>query len=454
MCLAHILYKNKKYKMKKSIYNICVIKANGAFIYNSFNNVYVAISVKLCNDFENMNLETFSHLYSCAFQKFKEIGLIVPDSVDELALIRYKNKMATFASREMRIVVYPTQDCNLKCWYCYENHVPNTRLTKEISTRIEKFVPREIDKNSFDKFHVTFFGGEPLTDFNTIAYPLCKSLKDKVEDANKKFDCFFVTNGSLIKEDTIEKLKDMQPNLQITIDGNKEQHDKVRIWKDKNKPTFEHIMWAIHKLTEEIDKRYFLTLRINYDNKTLLKADDVLEQIKDIDPKKIFIHFERVWQTKNEVNPEQTRLLLDTMTKFIKAGFVVNQGAFRGLPYSCPSEMNNTLVINYDGTIHKCNGRTLTAQTRYGNLLDDGTLKMDESLVAKRIGKSTFEQPMCLKCKMLPMCMGPCSQKLLEHGGKWTKDICTMHSIDTTLSDYLSLDFLVQSLVNKYEQNI
>lgn len=79
---------------------------------------------------------------------------------------------------------------------------------------------------------------------------------------------------------------------------------------------------------------------------------------------------------------------------------------------------------------------------------------MDESLVAKRIGKSTFEQPMCLKCKMLPMCMGPCSQKLLEHGGKWTKDICTLNSIDTTLSDYLSLDFLVQSLVNKYEQNI
>lgn len=440
--------------MKKSTYNICIIKANGAFIYNSFNNVYVAIPVKLCKDFENLNLETFSHLYSYAFQKFKEAGLIVPDSVDELALIRYKNKMATFASRELRIVVYPTQDCNLKCWYCYENHVPNTRLNKEISARIEKFVSREIDKNSFDKLHVTFFGGEPLTDFNTIAFPLCKSLKGKVEDANKEFDSFFVTNGSLIKEDTIEKLKEIQPNLQITIDGNKEQHDKVRIWKDKNKPTFEHIMWAIHKLTAEIDKRFFLTLRINYDNETLLRVDEVLEQIKDIDPKKIFIHFERVWQTKNEVDQEQTKLLLDTMTKFIKAGFVVNQGAFRGLPYSCPSDMNNTLVVNYDGTIHKCNGRTLTAQTRYGYLLDDGTLEMDESLVAKRIGKSTFEQPMCLKCKMLPMCMGPCSQKLLENGGKWTKDICTMNSIDTTLSDYLSLDFLVQSLINKYERNI
>lgn len=141
------------------------------------------------------------------------------------------------------------------------------------------------------------------------------------------------------------------------------------------------------------------------------------------------------------------------MVKFIKAGFIVNQGAFRGLPYSCPSEKNNLVVINYDGTIHKCNGRTLTSKTKYGNLLDDGTLEMDESLVAKRIGKSTFEQQECLKCKMLPMCMGPCSQKLLEHDGKWTKGICTLNSIDTSLSDYLSIDFLVKSLTNKYEQN-
>lgn len=160
-------------------------------------------------------------MHPAAFQQFKEVGIIIPKSMDELALIRYKNKKATFASRELRIVVYPTQDCNLKCWYCYENHVPNTRLTKEISGRIERFVSKEINKNSFDKLHVTFFGGEPLTDFNTIAYPLCKALKDKVEGVGKEFACFFVTNGSLIGEDTIGKLKEIQPNLQITIDGKK-----------------------------------------------------------------------------------------------------------------------------------------------------------------------------------------------------------------------------------------
>ena len=83
--------------MKKSTYNICIIKANGAFIYNSFNNVYVAVSVKLCKDFENLDLKDFAQQYPSAFQKFKEAGLVVPKNLDELALIRYKNKMATFA---------------------------------------------------------------------------------------------------------------------------------------------------------------------------------------------------------------------------------------------------------------------------------------------------------------------------------------------------------------------
>ena len=62
--------------MKKSIYNIWVTKANGAFVYNSFNNVYVAVSLKLCKDFESLDLDAFAHMHPAAFQQFKEVGII------------------------------------------------------------------------------------------------------------------------------------------------------------------------------------------------------------------------------------------------------------------------------------------------------------------------------------------------------------------------------------------
>jgi hypothetical protein len=48
------------------------------------------------------------------------------------------------------------------------------------------------------------------------------------------------------------------------------------------------------------------------------------------------------------------------------------------------------------------------------------------------------------------VCMGPCSQKLLEHNWTWSRDICSLRSIDTSLQDYLVTDFWVESMVEKY----
>lgn len=437
--------------MKKSRCNIIMRSKKASLIFNSFTNSYVALSNNVCNAFESLQVEEFENKYKVAYQNLCKLGVIIPDGRDELAIIRYKNKLATFCSRELRIVVYPTQDCNLKCWYCYENHIPNTCMNKETAVKIIKYVNKEIGKNSFDSFFITLFGGEPFTDFNLTTYPLLLKIKEIIEKAGKNFSCFFVTNASLIDEEIINKLRYLNPHLQITLDGDKEHHDKVRIWKKGNKPTYDHILWVIHKLAEKIQgENFFVTLRINYDNTTLQGVPEILDRIKDIDRKKIFIHFERVWQTEGESTEQYKSLLRNIFERFIKEGFCVNQGTFRGLPYSCPSDINNSIIINYDGTIHKCNGRTLSKNTQYGVLKEDGTLDIDEDLMAQRQAVATFENKECLNCKMLPVCMGPCSQKLLEHDWIWSKDICSLRSIDTSLQDYLITDFWVKSMVEKY----
>lgn len=427
---------------------------NASLIFNTFTNSYIAISNVVCDAFQKLTLEDFRNLYRHSYNKFIELGIIIPSKKDELAIIRYNNKLATFASRDLRLVVYPTQDCNLKCWYCYESHVPNTRMSKNVSERILKLVQKSIIKNTYDNYFVTLFGGEPLTDFETIAGPLLIKMKSMIETAGKSFNCFFVTNGSLIDEDKIKLLKLIKPHFQITLDGDKDHHDNIRKWKLGNKPTYNHIMWVLHRLVEEINgDNFFITLRINYDNNTLPGVFKILEDIKDIDRHKIFIHFERVWQTEGETTDKERTLLLDLFKKFIEEGFCVNQGNFKGYAYSCPTEIRDSIIINYDGTIHKCNGRTLSDKTKYGILKEDGTLLLDEDLLAQRLSVATFEHKECLQCKMLPLCMGPCSQKLLEHGGEWTKDICSFGSIDTSLNDYILTDFWVKSLVEKYKNN-
>lgn len=437
--------------MKRSKYNIVVRRENASLVFNAFTNMYVALSNKVCDAFKSMSLEEFKEQFNIAFDTLRASGIIIPDDKDELSIIRYKNKIAAFGSRDLRIVIYPTQDCNLKCWYCYEKHIPNTRMSSEVASRIVKFVEKSIRDNTFDELFVTFFGGEPLLNFDKIAFPLISKMKELVENAGKIFSSVFITNASLITDNIITKLKLVNPHFQITLDGDKSHHDKVRIWKKGEKPTFEHIIWVIHRLTEEIDgDNFFLTLRINYDSDTLPGIPMILDKIKDVNRKKVIVHFERIWQTEKDSTKRDKSLLLSIFKQFIKEGFCIDQGSFNGYPYSCPADTNSSIVINYDGTIHKCNGRTLSSFTKYGELNDDGTIVLDETLMAKRLAVATFENENCLKCKMLPLCMEPCSQKMLEHNGKWSKEICSLGSIDTSLEDHIAIGFVVKSMIEKY----
>ena len=125
-------------------------------------------------------------------------------------------------------------------------------MNKETASKIINYINKEIEKNSFDSFFITLFGGEPFTDFNSITYPLLSKIKTLIEKAGKYFSCFFVTNASLIDEEIINKLKYLNPHLQITLDGDKEHHDKVRIWKQGNKPTYDHILWVIRRTRQTL----------------------------------------------------------------------------------------------------------------------------------------------------------------------------------------------------------
>ncbi len=70
---------------------------------------------------------------------------------------------------------------------------------------------------------------------------------------------------------------------------------------------------------------------------------------------------------------------------------------------------------------------------------------------AARLGLATFENPHCLGCKMLPRCMGPCSQKLAEHNGFCDK-ICTLKTMDIPLNEYLLMEFEKRMTICGYER--
>ena len=439
--------------MKYSKYNIRIPEHNMVILYNSFTNEYVAISPKADQVLTNIGWETkLKEQFPKHYAQLIEKGFIISDERDELAEIRLQNKREAFSSRSLYMMVYPTQDCNLKCWYCYESHVKDSLMSEEVQERILKMLEERLKNNSFDSLRLAFFGGEPLIGFNVVALPLSRKIKALLDKYDKTFQTFFVTNATLLTSDVIKCMKEIHPYFQITLDGCREKHNNVRVRKQGVQGTYDEIMSAIKSVVSDIYslKEYndpIVTLRINYDNNTLKHVGEIIADLGDIDRRAVYVHLERVWQTKDRVDEEQRQLLKEAIFQFIEAGFYIGQGCFGEKRVSCPAESDNYLIVNYDGNIFRCNGRTLTEETKEGILEPDGKIIWDKTLQAKRIGLSTFENHRCLNCKMLPRCMGPCSQKLMEHG-EINDSICTLETLDVPLEEYLKLDFQMKFLLD------
>lgn len=127
------------------------------------------------------------------------------------------------------LVIEMTQQCNLRCEYCiysgayhYERIHNNTMTSKEtLDSIINKwFIYPNHPEN------VSFYGGEPLLNFNGIAYFVSR-MKEKAIDV----EYYITTNGTLLGIDEIQDFL-IKHNFHINISYDGLNHDLYR--KDKN----------------------------------------------------------------------------------------------------------------------------------------------------------------------------------------------------------------------------
>ena len=319
----------------------------------------------------------------------------------------------------------------------------NSKMGDEVKQNILKYIEKKVQLRQVDSFVLSFFGGEPLLYFDEIAYPLADKAREICKRAGVNYTSFFITNGTLINKENIDKLRSTNPVFQITLDGNKEKHDKVRIGKINNAETYDKILDSLYLISDNIpalEEDFVVTLRINYDDATLGNIDPLIKDLQGLDRSKFLVHMERVWQTMESAgDKEQRSLLLETIRKFQKEGFTVQSGNMKIRDYSCPAEDYDFAIINYDGNVYRCNGRTLKKENAEGILTHAGDIVWNQVTLSKRLGRTTFENPMCLACKMLPVCMGPCSQKCMELNWKDLHKVCSMQHMGMSIDKYLLL---------------
>jgi len=152
------------------------------------------------------------------------------------------------------IYLMTTNRCNLRCDYCYESDREGD-MSEETAKSAVDWLRSEGRTGRWK--HITFFGGEPLLRPELIKETIKYSIKSK--DPIDKFS--ILSNGTLWSdkvEDTLKFMRDNCPQsvLQVSLDGNKESHDKHRKFPD-GKPSFDRIMGNIYQYKKIIPSLIF-----------------------------------------------------------------------------------------------------------------------------------------------------------------------------------------------------
>lgn len=434
--------------MKASFYNLFTKLPKYVIGYNTRYDTFAILPTVV---YEYLINNTIESIPNSIIEDLKTNGFIIEDdSISEYQLLEEEYKNVISSENEIySLTLLPTLDCNLRCWYCFESHLKGSHLDAHNQESILNHVNRVLDQESIKFLEIELFGGEPLLYFREEVLPLLIKIKETAMQKEKGVSFFFVTNATKITEDMIPMFAELEAKFQISIDGYKEKHNKVKRDLDSKEPTYEKVFRMIHLLCDYYDKCY-INLRINYDNETLKHIPELIEDISDIDRRKIGIHLERVWQTKSDNN--SNAMLKDTIRLIQGNGFPVSYMNLHRKSISCKASKNNQAVISYDGKVYKCSGRDFTDSLQEGILLPKGEIQWNEVKLNKRLNIRTFDNKECESCKLLPLCWGPCNQKLLETPNE-VKRYCQKRNMEISLDDYLYFEFNNRYIHKKLFEN-
>lgn len=400
--------------MKLSNYcNTIYISNKHTLLYNSLSGKFVVIKNELVT-LNNDILPIVSSNRPMLFSQLINAGIIINDDVNELDVLLERIKQADNNVDEFILHINPTLDCNLRCWYCYENHIRNSKMDLVVMDSIKTFIAKKIttDKN-IKFFKLGFFGGEPLLFYKEIIKSIINYANYICKINRVKLYVNFTSNGILLTKDIINSLSGYSCGFQITIDGDEFYHNQVRYLNDGT-GSFRTIISNILNLAEnKID----VIVRINYTTKNIQSIQNILNNFINIDlsiKKYIKFDFQRVWQDcRNKRDYTETKIK-DIRQIFRNNKFkVLSNYIPHSVVNSCYGDKLNHALVNYDGNVYGCTARDFRPNACIGKLNALGDIEYNLKVYNKRNNSKLYKQ-ICRTCRIAPICGGGCKQCAYE----------------------------------------
>ncbi len=416
-------------KLKQSEYNFIYddLGKDQIVMYNSFTGALAVVKEEQYRQF-TAYLENGKEIEDKTFlDNLLKCGYLLPSGVDERFLIKTRMLQGRYRNDVLSLTIAPTMACNFRCVYCFEQGYYGTKLMDEETQKsVVNFVEKHVSK--IKVLNITWYGGEPLLGLSVIEN-LSEKFLTLCKENNVQYTSCIVTNGYLLSKEVAKILKNNKVNFaQITIDGNKEVHDKRRPLLDGS-GTYDVIM----RNMIELDGILSVSLRINVDYKNINNVDSVVSYIKKYNMLKYVSPYLGLVIPYNE-NYMGERCLSSQVYSKYNLEFIIKNNLSTRMMYPnpkvnyCGADYMNSWVIDDKGYMYKCWNDIGISERRIGNINNSKNYIQSTDLLEKYSFFDPTVEKECKNCKMLPICLGGCphnrlaGRKICEYKRFYMKD--------------------------------
>jgi uncharacterized protein len=381
-------------------------------------------------------------------------GFIVPGEMDELLQIRERFRRAR-SDTPMALTITTTMDCNLGCYYCYEERSGDRLELRDVAD-VTALARQRLAANGKRSLHVDWYGGEPLLNVEFME-AASAALQAMCLQENISYSASIISNGTSWPEDVggfIERHRIRQ--VQISFDGMRENHDRRRHYRKGRAPaegasSFDRAAELVDSLLNYV--RVDIRLNIDYGNQS-----DVIPFIEFarsrswfkrrfpavIQPARLSSYSDRSsFMRKSELGLDEYDGIRALVRKEVRGEARIEEAEVPGgFPYPktsvCAALADDSVVIGADRRQYRCGLQVGETQRAVGTLSRPPTRQLpvlaQPGLGADNAWWQQFDPtrlPTCSRCSFLPICWGGCPKKHLEgdchataeQGAYWRKNL-------------------------------
>jgi uncharacterized protein len=363
-----------------------------------------------------------------------EAGFLVDADANELSRV-HNLHAALNDQRQLGLIIMPTEDCNFRCIYCYESFLKKG-MKRPVRDSVKAMLDARVPKLSM--LELSWFGGEPLFAFDVMrelgehALALCERYGTELRT-------YITTNAYMLDPDKTDFLISTNVrNFQITVDGDRETHDRTRHLNGGG-ATFD-IIWRNLLHLQSRPSSFTVAVRVNVDQKNYRGAMNLIDLFSaqfGADPR-FTLDFHSIWDYSETASDDiaplgDHRAITDLKVLALSKNSRDCLGfkAFGPGARYCYASKANSLVIGSDGSLYKCTVAFDDPRNLVGRVNPDGTLEIDDDRFALWTANDYRSDSSCQKCYYVPSCFGASCPLVRINSGKQPCPPDKVHVNDT-----------------------